>query len=280
MPAKVETAACVRASVLMLALGLGMAGMPPATAQSGISTEGAIESKSGGMKFPDGSVQSGAAVPMGECPTMDPNDEMIWVGGVCIDKYEASLWDAPVGGNQITGTIPCSDNGQDCDNIWARSVVGVQPRRTISWLQAQAALANSGKRLPTIAEWQIAAAGTPDPGETPGSEDCNTNSSFYELTGERTNCFSRWGHHDMVGNVIEWVADWRERAADCQNWSESFGSDTACIGEAEGDFTTHRPSPVIRDGARIEGADAGVFAVRAAYNPDDRVPAIGFRGAR
>jgi hypothetical protein len=51
------------------------------------------------------------------CPTLDPTDEMVRVGGVCIDKYEASIWDAPVGGNRITGAIPCSANGQDCDNI-------------------------------------------------------------------------------------------------------------------------------------------------------------------
>ncbi|MPZ91072.1 MAG: hypothetical protein GEU68_05495 [Actinobacteria bacterium] len=45
---------------------------------------------------------------------------------------------------------PCNDNGQNCKGkIYARSVAGVTPSRYITWFQAQQALANSGKRLPT-----------------------------------------------------------------------------------------------------------------------------------
>ena len=70
-----------------------------------------------------------------------PGDEMIRVGTFCIDKYEASLWDAPVGGNQIPDAqidSYCPDNGQplgnaDCARFYARSVAGVQPSREITW---------------------------------------------------------------------------------------------------------------------------------------------------
>lgn len=243
----------------------------PVVAQSAISIDGMIESKSGGFKFPDGSVQEAAAIPMGECPTMDPNDEMIWVGGICIDKFEASLWDAPVGGNQITGTVPCNINGQDCDNIWARSVEGVQPRVDITWFQAQAALANSGKRFPTNAEWQMAALGTPDPG------DCHLISGTV-LTGSRSNCASFWGHEDMVGNVWEWVADWLEDAAACQNWPSNFGDDVSCIGRAEGDSDNHFPGAIRRGGST--GSSAGVFAINALRPPSSPSASVGFRGAR
>ena len=43
-----------------------------------------------------------------------PDDVMVRVGSVCIDRYEASIWDKRVGGKQITDAIPCSPNGQDC----------------------------------------------------------------------------------------------------------------------------------------------------------------------
>ena len=253
-----------------------------AVAQTAISTDGVIESKSGGVKFPDGSVQITAAVPLGACPTLDPSDEMIWANGVCIDKYEASVWSQPDGGTQYgidSDDYPCAYNGQDCDNIYARSVPGVTPSRYITWFQAQAALANVGKRLPTNAEWQRAVMGTQDPGNSPGLEDCNTNSSGPEVTGERENCVSRWGHYDMVGNLWEWVADWDEPAGGCDTWSpSSYGDDETCVG---GDGTVHRvPAAVNRGGFWEDGSLAGPFAIRSTDTATSWEPSIGFRGAR
>lgn len=159
---------------------------------------------SGGFKFPDGTIQTTAAGSADPCPTLDPSDEMIWVGGVYIDTYEASIWNAPVGGNQIIGTQAsdnCNPNGQDCGDIYARSVPGVEPARFITWFQAQQALANSGKRLPTLAEWQMAARDTPDPDDSPGPADCNTNYSGPEVAGERENCVTAWGAFDDDTNA-------------------------------------------------------------------------------
>lgn len=249
--------------------------VPAARAQTAISADGVVESRSGGFRFPDGTLQTTAAGGS-PCPTLDRSDEMIWVAGVCVDKYEASIWDAPVGGNQITGEIPCGRDGQDCDNIWARSVAGVQPRGSISWLQAQQALANSGKRLLTNAEWQMAAAGTPDPGASPGSEDCNSDFDF-EVTGERTNCVSRWGAHDMVGNVSELVADWVLFSTSCGDWS-ILSDDLMCF--AGSTFATSSPGVLIRGGANDSGAGAGPLAISVWTPGAAGAPSIGFRGAR
>ncbi|MGH9380977.1 MAG: SUMF1/EgtB/PvdO family nonheme iron enzyme [Thermoanaerobaculia bacterium] len=214
---------------------------------------------------------------MEACPTLDPTDEMIRVGGVCIDKYEASIWNAPVGGTQITGSLGCAANGQNCNNIYARSVAGVQPRVSITWFQAQAALANSGKRLPTNAEWQMAVRGTPDPGNSPGPEACNTNSSGPEETGERANCVSRWGAHDMVGNLWEWVADWLPASTGCVDWS-SFSDDWMCLSGAS--TTVSGPGALIRGGLWESGTGAGPFAVGGLNRPSASFSFVGFRGAR
>ena len=198
----------------------------------------------------------------------------------CIDKYEASIWDAPVGGNQITGDEPsdyCDPGGRDCDDIYARSVPGVEPALGLSWFQAQAALANSGKRLPTSAEWQMAVLGTPDPGGTPGSEDCNTNSFFHEDTGERANCVSKWGHRDMVGNADEWVADWVATPTACPGWGSLSGGDAMCLAGA--DTAQATPAALLRGGFSFDGSSAGVFTVKVSA-PATGDSYIGFRGAR
>jgi formylglycine-generating enzyme required for sulfatase activity len=265
--------------VSLLALAGGVAQERPVAAQSAISADGAIESKSGGFKFPDGSVQLAAATPEGECPTLDPSDEMIWVGGVCIDKDEASIWDAPVGGNQIIGTSPedyCDRTGQNCDSIYARSVAGVEPALFITWFQAQQALANSGKRLPTNAEWQMAARGTPD---DTGQETtpCNTRSERLQNTGASPGCVSDWGAFDMVGNVWEWVADWVPASTTCVGWG-SLSDDFMCLAGAS--TTATGPGAIIRGGWYSDGSSAGPLAIWGLFQPNLSGPGIGFRGAR
>jgi len=257
-------------AIVVLTAGVLLASQ--AAAQTAISAEGVIESKSGGFQYPDGTVQTSAAVPMGACPTLDPSDEMIWVGGVCIDKYEASIWDAPVGGNQITGAIPCNSNGQDCVGvIFARSVAGVGPRGSITWFQAQQALANSGKRLPSNAEWQMAVAGTPD-----HSGPCNTDSGDVRNTGSDPGCISGWGAFDMVGNLWEWVAQWVPASTDCPGWG-TFSDDFMCFAGAS--TTVQGPGALIRGGDLVSGASAGPFAIGGFFRPSSS-GTIGFRGAR
>jgi hypothetical protein len=156
---------------------------------------------------------------------------------------------------------PCADNGQNCANdIYAVSLPGVPPSAFLTWFQAQAACKNSGKRLPTNAEWQAAANGTPDPGTDNGSTDCDTTSTTYYLpedpvnTGSRSNCVSARGAYDMVGNVVEFVAAWVPRSTDCPNWG-AFSNDTMCL-----------------SGASTTATAPGRCCV-AAFSPTARVPA-------
>lgn len=161
--------------------------------------------------------------------------DMVQVGGkLCIDRYEASVWTAPVGGSQlgfgVDNYAPCADNGAGCLSIFARSVGGVFPSLFITWFQAQQACANVGKRLPTNAEWQMAVADTPDSGGADdGTDTCNTDSGVPTFTGARSLCVSSWGAFDMIGNVDEWVADWVPKTTG--NCVVGPSGDSDCIGD-------------------------------------------------
>ena len=146
---------------------------------------------------------------------------MVPVGPLCVDQYEASVWSRHPARNgnprgKRYGLEPddsrCSFDGNNCTGrIFAASVPGVLPSRYHTWFQAQQACLSVGKRLPTNAEWQGAAAGTPDTGDADDHVNtCNTDGHFTEITttGSRANCVSNFGVFDMVGNVSEMVADW------------------------------------------------------------------------
>jgi hypothetical protein len=218
----------------------------------------------------------------GDCPspTGAPDDVMIRVGGICVDVYEASLWDAPVGGNQIIptgpGDIPCGADGQDCDNIYARSVAGVEPAQYLSWFQAQAALANSGKRLLTNAEWQMAVRGTPDD-TGPATTPCNTRSGTGPVNTGASGCVSDFGVHDMVGNLWEFVAEWVPASTGCQGW-DTFSDDIMCLSGAS--ETTDGPGALLRGGSGGNSASAGPLAISALSRPSAAGVGLGFRGAR
>lgn len=201
---------------------------------------------------------------------------MIEVGATCIDRYEASVWSQPTGGTQYgagSDDYPCDDNGQDCKGkIFARSVAGVTPSSRITWFQAQQALANSGKRLPSNAEWQAAVAGTPD------STVCSVSTGGVQSAGANAGCVSAWGVNDMVGNLGEWVADWVPASTACPGWS-GFSDDSMCLSGASS--TTTSPGALVRGGFFFNGTGAGPFAVSANGQPPSvSFSPVGFRGAR
>ena len=212
--------------------------------------------------------------------------DMVKAGPICVDMYEASLWDAPTGGAQ-TNAGACSGHGNDCNNIYARSVAGVIPVGNVTWFQAQQACANVGKRLPTNAEWQLAAAGTTDPNPGAVMVDatmaCNVNTGVAVNTGlAGTNCQSRWGARDMIGNLNEWVADWMSGSGGVPvagNNGADFGLDEVRGINAAGNSTggAQFPSAIYRGGAYGAGNSGGVFTLVGAEMPNFANPVVGFR---
>ena len=228
-------------------------------------------------------------------------------GTVCLDRYEASVWRVPnpsttnallvrkiqqgmatladltaagatqlgVAGDDYT---PCTHNGQNCANdIYAVSLPAVIPSAFITWFEAQEACANSGKRLPTSAEWQVGANGTPDPGSDDQATDCNTKSDVgTSLTGSRARCVSARGAFDMVGNLQELVADWVPAPTFCPGWA-SFSNDQMCLAGAATD--RNFPGALVRGGWFESGPGAGPLAVTA-FPPFRASIFTGYRCAR
>jgi len=234
---------------------------------------------------------------------------MVRVGPLCVDKYEATVWSEPPTSDGsprgirfgLTGDdYPCSFNGNGCSGanpICAASLPSRRPSAFITWFQAQQACLNVGKRLLTNAEWQGAAARTPteyEPGADDGVNDCNTSTAHHVVrTGSRKSCVSSFGAFDMVGNLIEWTADW------IQGSSVPFAPSVGTVGPNFGDDFmlgtnpasaqgpgTNFPSALARGGGfraglfSPNGSGAGVFALNAHFSPADSADDSGFRCAR
>lgn len=224
-------------------------------------------------------------------------------GTACIDLYEASVWettDAALIAQIQDGTVTladltredgegdaiaiqhgaggddyglgCPDEGNGCVNFYAVSIHGVTPSSFLTWFQAAAAARNAGKRLPSNAEWQAAALGTPDGASPP----CIVSAAGPGLTGTQ-DCESDVGAFDMVGNVSEWVADWVPHSTTCVSVLFSVTTDRNCLAGAS---TAVGPGALIRGGNFSEATGAGVFAVHGTSIPSAVGPAFGFRAAR
>jgi formylglycine-generating enzyme required for sulfatase activity len=173
---------------------------------------------------------------------------------------------------------PCTGTGQNCANdIYAVSLPSVIPSAFITWFQAQEACANAGKRLPTSAEWQVGANGTPDPGPDNRTTDCNTLTGSASLTGARSACVSARGAFDMVGNLEEWVADWVPLSTECPGWG-GISDDLMCLsGASESGIG---PGALLRGGDFRIGSSAGPFTVVGTGVPYTSRVFIGLRCVR
>ena len=224
-------------------------------------------------------------------------------GSLCIDKYEASVWRVPdptgankglvrkirqgratvanltTGGATQLGTAGddygagCPDTGNGCGDVYAVSIPGVTPSTFLTWFQAAAAARNAGKRLPSNAEWQAAARGTPD------GAPCIVNAFAKGPTGT-AGCVSDVRAFDMVGNVQEWVADWVPRATACVPPLFPDTGDSNCLAGA--DDTSGRGA-LVRGGNFLSQTLAGVFSVVGSVEPSGEGGALfvfGFRAAR
>jgi iron(II)-dependent oxidoreductase len=152
----------------------------------------------------------------------------------------------------------------------------------VNWFEADAFCRFTGRRLPTEAEWEMAAAGAPDGGSPPvlgkrrlpWGEDAPT-SGRANLDGELLGCVdvgalpegdSAFGCRQMIGNVWEWTQSPFEPypgfAADpYRDYSQPW-------------FGTHK---VLRGGCWATRARLIRNTWRNFYTPDRRDVLAGFR---
>jgi formylglycine-generating enzyme required for sulfatase activity len=255
-----------------------------------------------------------AATPAGRWFCRRGSDEVVRVGdgpsAFWIDRYEASVWttaDGPASGtqrflsdNDFPAAFPRNGQWRDPSQptaptpLYAASVAGQQPARSITWFQAVEACRASGKRLPTDEEWLTAANGTPDPGDHNGDGGrCRTGNGATapRNTGLGTICRSGWGAQDMIGNVWELSSEWHAGAGTntarvnvaVQNWPADYNNDatwninglTAALPSATGAVGV--PAVSARGGGFGENARAGVFALSLDNAPSLYGSTIGFR---
>jgi formylglycine-generating enzyme required for sulfatase activity len=229
-------------------------------------------------------------------------DEVVRVGdgegAFWIDRFEAGVWSATdtsgtrhgVTGDDYPATFP--DDGQWTAAVYARSVEGAGPSRFLTWFQAQEACRASGKRLPTMPEWFLAARGTIDPQASDGSAGaCRTSGDTVRAAhgaGESANCVSHWGARDMFGNVSEMVEEWFAQLADSPGtsfgtWPAGFGQDDTAnftgtlIIDSAGTTGTGMPAMVLRGGDASNGGNAGLLCLDATRAPTSTGQLVGFR---
>jgi hypothetical protein len=239
----------------------------------------------------------GLVGPAAAAPDRCPPDS-VPSGTVCIDKYEASVWETTdarliVKIKQGTATLAdlisagaiqhgvlsddyapgCPHTGNGCVNFYAVSIPGVTPSSFLNWFQAIAVARNAGKRLPTNAEWQAAAFGTPD------GPPCIVTPPVLPPVAAPTGtagCVSDVGTFDMVGNVWEWVAEWVPKSASCIPPLFPGTDDWNCLVDPS---SVEGPGALARGGNFFTGTGAGIFTVITVL-PSNPAPNVGFRGVR
>jgi len=229
-------------------------------------------------------------------------DEMVKAGSFWVDRYEMSIVDAtqykdgacngpgtPYGASSDNYPTAFPDSGDFTVPLYACSVKGQMPSARMTWFQAALACELSGKRLCSNYQWQVAALGTPD-----DSTSCNVSTSATEAAGARSKCVSKWGAHDMVGNVWEWVAWWSVAGRGWMTvdgqyttpWPSGYGDGKDRTWNLDGRtnngsaMTNGMPAAALRGGDWNDGPDAGVFAVSLATGPSRWGTSYGARCCR
>ena len=133
----------------------------------------------------------------------DPGWDVAWTAAMPATKSALEAAVTTCAGATYTVTTSASDD---------------LPVNCVTWYLAQAFCIWDGGRLPSEAEWNLAAAGAAEQrvypwSSPPTSTAIDATRATYASAGPapvgaRPAGAGRWGHLDLAGNVSEWLADW------------------------------------------------------------------------
>jgi formylglycine-generating enzyme required for sulfatase activity len=202
----------------------------------------------------------------------------VTLGSFALDAYEVSV--SRFGACVQAGGCTAVGAGAQCSaSVAAAGAAGDTPALCVTWGQANAFCEwDGGRRLPTEAEWELAARGTEQRtypwgntfacslaivGGYPGGP-CSTNTIPSAVDANAAGA-SPEQVYNLAGNVAEWVADWAG--------SYPAGPQTDPTGPVSG------TTKVVRGGAFSSPLPAAISYARMAIDPTV-AGAWGFRCAR
>lgn len=218
---------------------------------------------------------------------------------VTLDAYEIDIYEVTnrdfqnfINSGECPGPLiegnpdPCVYDGAvqsvTHEDYWTSSQYLYYPVINLRWDQAEAYCRWAGKRLPTEAEWEVAARGDSDGdssnddrlypwGNTPPTCDQANYEGCVADTmevGSLVAGVSPFGVYDMAGNVAEWVNDYYN--ATYYQWGETDNPQGPTSGS----------NRVVRGGSWYCSANKTTSTFRDQANPLLQYNSVGFRCAR